>query len=303
MKTKIIPFLISASLLSTSAYAYTDYEDTTETRLLSALNIMTGYEDGSFKPDSKLTRSEALKSIINILGMRESAELSDAEKDQLDPLPYTDLDKSSWDWGYWNTANTLHIINGFDDGTARPNDNVTYAQLIKMLVNAVGYGYYAESTGGYPNGYMMYGARLGLTFGVTFAYHDSVTRKDAAILLSNALYAPLCIITEYQTTETGESVPTYAISDGSNGFTWCTLLEYQNIYKLDVTVQNVQDDTAAVKVESTKNLQGKAYTSSDNKVIDINLNGLSLSKGETASILLRENTVNNTNSLDLIFIY
>lgn len=172
-----------------------------------------------------------------------------------------------------------------------------------MLVNAVGYEYYAESTGGYPNGYMMYGARLGLTFGVTFAYHDSVTRKDAAILLSNALYAPLCIITEYQTTETGESVPTYAISDGSNGFTWCTLLEYQNIYKLDVTVQNVQDDTAAVKVESTKNLQGKAYTSSDNKVIDINLNGLSLSKGETASILLRENTVNNTNSLDLIFIY
>ena len=44
-----------------------------------------------------------------------------------------DRSKDSWDWKYWNYAYCNSVISGFEDGTARPNDNVTYAQFVKML--------------------------------------------------------------------------------------------------------------------------------------------------------------------------
>ena len=57
------------------------------------------------------------------------------EKENSD-LPFSDISKDSWDWKYWNYAYCNSVISGFEDGTARPNDNVTYAQFVKMLVTS-----------------------------------------------------------------------------------------------------------------------------------------------------------------------
>ena len=77
MKKLICLLVICANLVgvAVNVSAYSDY-DTEETRFLRVMDIMNGYEDGTFKPYNVLTRSEAIKMCIrdSMQVERESAE-------------------------------------------------------------------------------------------------------------------------------------------------------------------------------------------------------------------------------------
>ena len=53
---------------------------------------MQGYEDGTFKPESEITRAEVMKVMNKILGRNPS----DSYVKSLDFNPYIDLEKSKW---------------------------------------------------------------------------------------------------------------------------------------------------------------------------------------------------------------
>ena len=40
---------------------------------------------------------------------------------------------------------------------------ITYAQFVKMLVTSIGYDFYSEAVGGYPNGYFKYAENFNIT--------------------------------------------------------------------------------------------------------------------------------------------
>ncbi len=78
------------------------------------------------------------------------------------------------------------LLNGYGDGTFRPERPVTLSEAAKVTVDILGYKYLANINGGYPTGYTIAAQNLGLLKGLdttqTYFYGD-----DFAKLLYNAI--------------------------------------------------------------------------------------------------------------------
>lgn len=146
---------------------------------LSTLDVINGYEDGTFAPDKEISRAEFTKMIVYMLNL---GELST-------PITtFEDVPQTHWANANIKTAYDLQIINGFDDGLFRPDDPVTYEQALKMVVCTLGYQPYAEQMGGYPKGYRDQASVLKLTDKVSnLGYSDNAPRGVIAQIMFNAL--------------------------------------------------------------------------------------------------------------------
>ncbi|TNJ63344.1 hypothetical protein FE784_25840 [Paenibacillus hemerocallicola] len=94
-----------------------------------AYGFVNGYEDGTFRPDAGVTRAEFATMLMK--GMKpavEGAPLSFADKDQI----------GTWAVHPVAQAVQLGIISGYEDGTFRPNANITHAEMIAMVVRSSG---------------------------------------------------------------------------------------------------------------------------------------------------------------------
>lgn len=126
--------------------------------LCNSLGIITGYEDGSIKPESNVTRAEMASIILRMLNMTATSKYQNA---------FTDVSSSHWAADQIQTAQEAGIISGMGDGTFVPDGDVTYAQVIVMLVNAMNYKddaqYYTVAPGAHwATGYIQTAALSGL---------------------------------------------------------------------------------------------------------------------------------------------
>jgi hypothetical protein len=91
------------------------------------LGIVFGYPDGTFRPDGKVTRAEFASMLIRGLKPGEEGV----------PLAFKDKDKiGAWAVKAVQQAVKLGIIHGYEDGTFRPNANITHAEMIAMVIRA-----------------------------------------------------------------------------------------------------------------------------------------------------------------------
>ncbi len=89
----------------------------------------------------------------------------------------------------------LKVINGVGGGKFLPDGVVTNAVALKMIVCSLGYGEYAESLGGWPEGYLACGRELGLYDGDA---PDSIAVwQDIHRMLSRAYCLPHLCMSEY----------------------------------------------------------------------------------------------------------
>ena len=283
MKKLICLLVICANLVGVAANvsAYSDY-DTEETKFLSAMDIMNGYEDGTFKPNNVLTRSEAIRIVDDMMGF--SDETSDTGKENSD-LPFSDISKDSWDWKYWNYAYCNDVISGFEDGTARPNDNVTYAQFVKMLVTSIGYGFYSEAVGGYPNGYFKYAEDFSITDDINLDYDDVITRASAALLAKRTINTPIMEFISKPISAIKSEFVESKIYNGT-GADYRTLLTKKKCYNADVIIESVSGDIATVKIVSARNFCDKEYNGTENYSFELNTNGYELSENEKYNLVV-----------------
>jgi hypothetical protein len=83
-----------------------------------------GYADGSFKPNNPVTRAQAAKMLV----------LGKGWPLQLPRTPtFSDVAADYWAYSYIETAVAHVVIDGFADGTFRPDQAVSRAQLAKMV--------------------------------------------------------------------------------------------------------------------------------------------------------------------------
>ena len=84
---------------------------------MQQFGIITGYADGSFRPDASVTRAEfaAIASRFE--------RLTDGTKS------FSDVPSSHWAAKYINFAATRGWVNGYADGTFRPNNSITRAEV------------------------------------------------------------------------------------------------------------------------------------------------------------------------------
>jgi hypothetical protein len=99
------------------------------------MGFISGFEDQTFRPNEQLTREQIVSIVIEALkGM---PELNVAVSDQADSAPYPDVEANRWSAGKIAWAKENNIIAGYDDGTFRPTDPVTRAELI-VIENKMG---------------------------------------------------------------------------------------------------------------------------------------------------------------------
>lgn len=146
---------------------------------LQYIGVISGYTDGSFKPDNPIRRCEMAKiiALCKNLSLR-SSQLAG-------PTRFPDVAADHWASGFINAAVETAIIQGYTDGYFRPDNNVTYAEVITMLVRAVGW---APVGGVWPDNYLAVAAAKGITEGVAFQAGKAATRGDVAILASRAVF-------------------------------------------------------------------------------------------------------------------
>ena len=160
LSAAILTIIMMFTLAATSAFAakvdFSDvpdnspYKEAIET--LAMLDLLNGYEDGTFGPERTITRAEFAAVITRALGLEGVAAGASAM-----PI-FNDMVNSNggehWGSGYIKIAYDREIIDGYGDGRFGPDDPVTYEQAVKMIVCTLGYGHEAEQRGGWPMGYL-----------------------------------------------------------------------------------------------------------------------------------------------------
>ena len=139
-KTKLLSAITAAAILilsiQTASAADTDiFTDVSEThpnyeaiKDLKDDGVIGGYPDGSFKPDQAVNRVEVLKMIF------EGLEVEDPMPLELPTFPDTDL--TSWYGEYLKKAYTLKMVEGYTDGTFKPDQTVNVVENLKLMLEA-----------------------------------------------------------------------------------------------------------------------------------------------------------------------
>ena len=84
---------------------------------MQQFGIITGYADGSFRPDASVTRAEFAAIASRFEALTEGTK------------SFSDVPSSHWAAKYINFAATRGWVNGYADGTFRPNNSITRAEV------------------------------------------------------------------------------------------------------------------------------------------------------------------------------
>ena len=87
--------------------------------------LMKGYADGSFRPDSNVTRAEFVVMMNNALGFEAA-----------DDISFTDVKAGAWYYNAVAKAVTAGYSKGYTDGSFKPGAAITRAEAAVMIANA-----------------------------------------------------------------------------------------------------------------------------------------------------------------------
>ena len=191
----VLALVMTMSLVTISAGAkdFTDDSSITYNEaidVMSAVKVIDGYPDGSFKPTNQLNRGQAAKILCNmLLGPTTASAL------KADAAPFKDVAADNTFAGYIAYCAQAGIIDGYTDGTFRPTAPLTGYAFMKLLLGALGYDKDVE---GYnvPNWSINVAKQalaIGLDAGLKGDFDGTkiVTREEACLYAFNALQADL----------------------------------------------------------------------------------------------------------------
>ncbi|WP_418301196.1 5'-nucleotidase C-terminal domain-containing protein [Lysinibacillus fusiformis] len=111
----------AASPFSDVKESHADYEGIST---LYTAGIISGFPDGTFKPDTNVTRGQAAKMIAGALKLD--------TKEVVNPN-FKDIDAANPYYGSIAALVGLKVISGYGDNTFRPNQTITHGDLAKIL--------------------------------------------------------------------------------------------------------------------------------------------------------------------------
>ena len=149
----------------------------TPVKFLMDRNIITGTEDGLFHPERPVTRAEFAAMI---------ARATNAPGVATNPSGFTDLAGYGWAEPYISTVVAAGLMRGVGDGQFAPGENVTYAEVITVLIRMnEGAANVAESMAPtWPQNYILYAEIYNMKGNVVIRdWNAPATRGDTATLL------------------------------------------------------------------------------------------------------------------------
>jgi len=91
------------------------------------ISYITGYEDGTVRPNNKITRAEVATILYNLLTDEMKEKHSTHEND------FTDVHEHMWYNMPISTLVNMMLLSGYDDGTFGPNKYITRAEMAAIL--------------------------------------------------------------------------------------------------------------------------------------------------------------------------
>ena len=179
--TMVLSFAISAS-----AGAFTDVQDDDDyasaINLLASLEVLKGFEDGTYNSAGSYTREQFAKILyVLVNGKDDNAAMYQGT------APFPDVAADRWSAGYITWAVNLGICNGRDDGNFWPTDIVKYAEACKMFLIAMGY---SSTMYTYPYGFIDKAQTLKMFDDVKgYSTFGEANRGTVAQMAYNALFA------------------------------------------------------------------------------------------------------------------
>ncbi|WP_148465296.1 S-layer homology domain-containing protein [Peptoniphilus harei] len=155
--------------------------------------LVEGYEDGTYGLDKNIKRSEITRLLVLANGNEELAkQLQGSMK------IYSDVDAKHWANGVISVgttvpsdANGIAMLAGYPDGSFKPENDVTYAELAKMLVVLAKKDLTADMVKNavWATSWMTWAAQLGILDDVNVTdSNKAANRADAFTMIYNALY-------------------------------------------------------------------------------------------------------------------
>lgn len=92
---------------------------------VSQKGIVTGYANHTFAPDAKITRAEFATIMQRYINLELNEEAT-----------FSDIEKSYWAVSYIGACKAAGLIEGYEDGTFRPENDITRAEAVKILNRA-----------------------------------------------------------------------------------------------------------------------------------------------------------------------
>lgn len=179
--------LMIAIILTFSSTAFATFSDMPSNQIYStAINdlandkIISGYEDNTFRPSEKITRAEFSKLMATALKLEDVSTNS-----------FNDVSEDHWAIKFINSIHAKDLIEGYEDGSFKPEKNITYGEIATILVRAMEKDQVAKDTNlSWPDNYFTTAQNLGLFEG--WATNDllancDATRENTALMIWNML--------------------------------------------------------------------------------------------------------------------
>jgi len=160
-------------------YQYVEY--------LKNHSVTLGYPDGTFRPNNQISRAEMATFMVKARNLTYTGGLTN----------FTDVPSTHWAYNYIMAAKQAGIIGGYPDGTFKPENMVTRAEISVMVSRAGNFTYSGGLTNfsdvpstywGYQ--YIMAVKQYGIVSGYpdgTFKPDNQATRAEASVMVTKLM--------------------------------------------------------------------------------------------------------------------
>ncbi len=132
----LIVILLSLVAMTSASWAeFTDTEGNwAEPAILrlEAQGLMEGFPDGTFRPDSLLSRAQLAKIAVESTGTKETPAATSK-------MTFSDVSPLHWAFSWVERAESMGLVRGYPDGTYLPERSVTVLEMLTVFVREKGW--------------------------------------------------------------------------------------------------------------------------------------------------------------------
>ncbi|MCU6713041.1 InlB B-repeat-containing protein [Paenibacillus sp. J5C_2022] len=168
---------------STFSILHIDGWQSLETRDHKA--YITGYPDGTFRPDQEITRSEMAALLNRVL---EADTINDAK-------PFTDVAETHWAYEIITQATEMNVMQGYPDGRFKPDQSISRAEMASIIVKLIDGGSssntgFLDTSGHWAENAIKQARAADIVNGYadgTFRPDEPLTRAEAVTIINKLL--------------------------------------------------------------------------------------------------------------------
>lgn len=181
--TTVIMVLIL--LISSISFAGNTGDQEKAAKNLVALGLIEGYGDGSLGLEKNITRAEFATLVVRLICKETEA------KSNTDDTIFSDVKNNHWASGYINVAVAERLINGYPDGTFKPENNISNGEALTLIVKMLGYENDVKKDMKWPLNYISKATQLGINNSSVLVPNNKATRGEIAVFVDKSLLVKL----------------------------------------------------------------------------------------------------------------